>query len=172
MAPLGRGAAALRRSVPPFAETACMMIESDERNESDAAIKGSAARTEVTPPRGPRPEPTGRLGRAGVKVMFVRKPLFAVAALVAAFVNIAPVAAQTGEAVVVSYADLNLANAAGRAALDRRIAFAARQVCGQFLITELEWAEMSRACRVDVTEAVRIPGATRLAGLRVSRAAY
>lgn len=104
--------------------------------------------------------------------MFVRKSLFAAAALAAAFANIAPAAARTGGAVEVSYADLNLANPAGRAALDRRIAFAARQVCGQFLNTELKWAELSRACRADVTEAARIPGATRLASLRVSRAAY
>jgi len=108
--------------------------------------------------------------------MNLRKPLFAVAALAAAYVNtsaaISPAAAHGADGVAISYADLNLANPAGRAALDRRIAAAARQVCGQFLITELKWAEMSRACRVEVIASAQAPGAARLASLRVSRAAY
>ncbi len=108
--------------------------------------------------------------------MNVRKPLFAVAALAAAYVNtsaaISPAMAQGAEAVTISYANLNLANAAGRAVLDRRIAAAARQVCGQYLITELKWAEMSRECRVEVTASAQLPGRPQLASLRVSRAAY
>lgn len=109
-------------------------------------------------------------------VMNLRKPLFAAAALAAAYVNtsaaLSPALARGAEGVTISYADLNLANPAGRAVLDRRIAAAARQVCGQYLIGELKWAEMSRECRVEVTASAAIPGATRLASLRVSRAAF
>jgi UrcA family protein len=42
----------------------------------------------------------------------------------------APAAAETGASVAVPYADLNLTSEAGRAALDRRLARAATQVCG------------------------------------------
>ena len=108
--------------------------------------------------------------------MNLRKPLFAAAALAAAYVNtsaaLSPAAAQDADGVAVSYADLNLASPAGRAVLDRRIAAAARQVCGNYLITELKWAEMSRACRAEVTASAQLPGAAQLASLRVSRAAY
>ena len=51
----------------------------------------------------------------------------------------------------VSYADLNLASAQGRAVLDRRIAGAARNICGTFFPADLEMAvlvtgnRMSRA---------------------------
>ncbi|MEO0590428.1 MAG: UrcA family protein [Pseudomonadota bacterium] len=56
----------------------------------------------------------------------------AMAAFALALAAAAPASAQTdGEAViVVPYADLNLSNEEGRAALDRRLARAAREVCG------------------------------------------
>jgi UrcA family protein len=81
--------------------------------------------------------------------MFVRSPLVAVAAVAAAFVTtslaVSPAAAQTAE-VAVSYADLNLASPAGRAALDGRIALAARQVCAIGAGVDLKLTSQSRSC--------------------------
>lgn len=51
------------------------------------------------------------------------------AALVLAVLAPLPAMAET-RSVRVSYSDLNLASAAGKARLDRRIAFAAKQICG------------------------------------------
>lgn len=89
----------------------------------------------------------------------------------------APAAAQAVDSVTVGYADLNLANAAGRAVLDRRIAHAARQVCGQFAPIELRRNSLSRACQADAiasAEAQRsaIVFASNNANARVSRTAY
>ena len=105
--------------------------------------------------------------------------------LVAAFAAIvlntgiaaSPAAAQTVDSVTISYADLNLANAAGRAVLDRRIAQAARQVCGEFPPVELRRNSLSRACQADViasAEAQRsaVVFASNNANARVSRTAY
>ena len=78
----------------------------------------------------------------------------------------------------VSYADLNLASAAGRARLDRRIAGAARSICGNFFPAELEMAALVQTCREDAIASARIPTAVAsngravtLTGYRVSRAA-
>ena len=62
-----------------------------------------------------------------------------------------PAAAQTAPTrVAVEYGDLNLASDIGRAAFDNRIAYAARQLCGDYLHTELKWAAMSQSCQADV----------------------
>lgn len=66
--------------------------------------------------------------------MSVRNVLIAAAAFAAGFVCIAPAAARAPvERVAVSYSDLNLASAQGRATLDRRVTGAVRQVCGRFV---------------------------------------
>ena len=91
--------------------------------------------------------------------MSVRTTILAAAALVAGLVNVGvaagPALAQTGETIAVSYADLNLANQAGRAVLDQRIAAAAAQLCGAFNPLELGRAEAGRACISDTLAAVQ-----------------
>lgn len=111
--------------------------------------------------------------------MSPRKTILAAAFAVVlnAGIAAAPAAAQTVDSVTVSYADLNLGSAAGRAVLDRRIAHAARQVCGQFAPIELRRNSLSRACQADViasAEAQRsaIVFASNNANARVSRTAY
>ena len=76
----------------------------------------------------------------------------------------------------VSYADLNLASAEGRAQLDRRIAGAARSICGTYFPTDLRMFALVRDCREDAIASARIPTAVAsnavvLTGHRVSRAA-
>lgn len=80
----------------------------------------------------------------------------------------------------VSYADLNLATAQGRAQLDRRIAGAARSICGPYFPTDLRMAALVQDCREDAISSARIPTAVASAagardlnvtGYRVSRAA-
>ena len=82
--------------------------------------------------------------------MTVRNAILAAAALVAGFVNVCgavgPAVAQVPETVAVSYADLNLANRAGRAVLDQRIADAAESLCGDFDRRELGRAAAGREC--------------------------
>jgi UrcA family protein len=56
----------------------------------------------------------------------------------------APPAAQTR---IVSYADLNLASAAGRATLDRRLDRAVRAVCGRAAIKDLNAYRQVELCR-------------------------
>jgi UrcA family protein len=78
----------------------------------------------------------------------------------------------------VSYADLNLASAEGRARLDRRIAGAARSICGSYFPIDLDMFALVRECRADAIASARIPTAVAsndravvLTGHRVSRAA-
>jgi UrcA family protein len=80
----------------------------------------------------------------------------------------------------VSFADLNLASAEGRARLDRRIAGAARSICGDFFPADLETAALVKTCREDAIASTRLPAAyagdagTRdltVTGNRMSRAA-
>ncbi len=80
----------------------------------------------------------------------------------------------------VSYADLNLATAQGRAQLDRRIAGAARSICGNFFPADLEMAALVKDCREDAIGSARIPTAVAsnagardltVTGNRMSRAA-
>ena len=59
----------------------------------------------------------------------------------------------------VSYADLNLATAQGRARLNRRIAGAARSICGNFFPADLEMAALVQTCRADAIASARLPAA-------------
>ena len=112
--------------------------------------------------------------------MFVR-PILAAAAVTAALATTAlaagPVAAQTvSSSLPVAVSDLNLATSAGRQTLDGRIAYAARQLCGDYSHLELKWAAMSRSCQAEVIAATQpqrdaLVGGQRFASLRVSRAA-
>jgi UrcA family protein len=113
-------------------------------------------------------------------MMSVRSSVLAVAAVAAGLATVSfaavPAAAGQLDAVEVQYQDLNLANDAGRAALDSRISAAARQVCGDYMPTELKWREMARACQRDVIASAApqrnaLVGGQRYAALRVSRAA-
>ena len=91
--------------------------------------------------------------------MFLRSTFLAAAAIVACFVNLSlaagPAFAQTEATMVISYADLNLGNSAGRAVLERRIASAAEQLCGQFNPIELGQAEAGRACLSETIASVQ-----------------
>ena len=78
----------------------------------------------------------------------------------------------------VSYADLNLATAQGRARLDSRIAGAARSICGSFFAVDLTMAAQVRECRTDAIASARLPsayassdGTVAVTGNRMSRAA-
>ena len=80
----------------------------------------------------------------------------------------------------ISYADLNLASAEGRARLEGRVAGAARSICGSFFPADLEMASLVRTCRADAIASARLPDAfasaagTRdltVTGRRMSRAA-
>ena len=117
--------------------------------------------------------------------MFMRSiALAAIICAAAATLSAAPAAASDVTVapdtitVRVSYADLNLASAQGRARLDRRIAGAARSICGNFFPADLEMAALVQTCRADAIASARIPtavasnsGAVSLTGHRVSRAA-
>ena len=110
--------------------------------------------------------------------MSVRSSLLAAAAVAASLATLgvaaAPaVAAEATESVTVSYADLNLTNDAGRAVLDRRIASAAAQLCGDHRVLELRWANAVEACRdatIDSAQAQR-DAAVRYGTVEVSEAA-
>lgn len=119
--------------------------------------------------------------------MFVRPSILAAAVLVAGFANAGivagPALAQSPQGIEVFYGDLNLGNLAGREVLDRRIANAAAQVCGQFRNVELNWAAAVQACRTEtiaLTEpqrnaAIGLSGTVQVSDagqiVRVSRAA-
>jgi UrcA family protein len=120
-------------------------------------------------------------------MMFVRSTSLAAAAVAAGLLTLglaaAPAVAQPVETVLVSYADLDLASQIGRQRLDRRIAYAAEQVCGGYSPVELRWAAAVRACQfetiadvapqrdaaIGLRGTVRVSSADRV--LRVSRAA-
>lgn len=59
---------------------------------------------------------------------------------------------------VVATADLDLSSAAGRAALDRRLARAAAQVCGKAADIDLAGRNAVRACRVEALNEARRAG--------------
>ena len=117
--------------------------------------------------------------------MSVRSSILAAAAVAASLCNLAaaPAFAESPESILVSYADLNLANAAGRDILDRRIANAASSLCGQYTLAHVGFATAARACQAETIAAVqpqrdaamnfrgtvRVSSADRF--LRVSRAA-
>jgi UrcA family protein len=56
-------------------------------------------------------------------------------------------ASPAAETRIVTYADLDLASAAGRAVLDRRIATAVRAVCGRAAIQDLNALQQVALCR-------------------------
>lgn len=66
----------------------------------------------------------------------------------------------------VSYADLNLATAQGRARLDRRIADAARIICGSYSPADLTMSGLVRDCRDDAIASARLPAFASNAGGR------
>ncbi len=111
--------------------------------------------------------------------MSPRPFLFAVAAAAAAIGSTAAaispaLASESG--ILVPHDDLNLGSEAGLAALDRRIARAARSVCGSAYILELRFAADVAACRADVVARAQeqrdtLIGGQRYAALRVVRAA-
>jgi len=68
----------------------------------------------------------------------------------------------------ISYADLNLASAEGRARLDRRIAGAARGICGSFFPADLRMGALVHDCREGAIASARLP--TALASLAGARA--
>lgn len=111
--------------------------------------------------------------------MFVR-PILAAAAVAAALAATSlaagPAVAQSITTLPVAVSDLNLATTAGRQTLDGRIAYAARQLCGDYSHLELKWNAMSRSCQAEVIAAARpqrdaLVGGQRFASIRVSRAA-
>lgn len=89
------------------------------------------------------------------------------------------VVAPSATTVRVSYADLNLASADGRAVLDRRIAGAARQICGTAFPADLRMNALVQDCREDAIASARLPTAlaangaraVTVTGYRMSRAA-
>lgn len=112
--------------------------------------------------------------------MSVRSTLLAVAAVAAATLMtgaaVSPAMAQTPESVTVGFGDLNLANPAGREALDRRIDSAARQICGEYAPLELKMIALGRACRAEVladarAQLARVIVDDDFASIEVSRAA-
>jgi UrcA family protein len=73
-----------------------------------------------------------------------------VAAALAASALSTPAAAQAGEgSVVVSYAGLDLASAAGSARFERRLRSAARAVCGEAPLLDLTQVAQLEACKAD-----------------------
>lgn len=72
-------------------------------------------------------------------------------ALIASTAMISPTVAEAAEAVtltsIVETADLDLSSASGQRELDRRIAGAARDVCGEASNVDLEGRNAVRACR-------------------------
>lgn len=90
--------------------------------------------------------------------MSVRTSVLAAAAVAAMIANVAAVApalAQTAPSVEVFYGDLNLAGTSGRNALDRRIASAAAQLCGEARAVELTWNAAVQACRTETIASVQ-----------------
>ena len=82
--------------------------------------------------------------------MFVRLTRHAAAAVAVGYLALglaAPCAAQPVETINISFADLNLDNLAGRERLDRRIAAAASQLCGDYSLKDLGRASEVRACQ-------------------------
>lgn len=121
--------------------------------------------------------------------MSVRSIALAAAACAAATLSsVAPAPAAAADIVVaptavtvrVSFADLNLATSQGRAVLDRRIAGAARSICGSYFSTDLQMRALVEDCRDDAIASARLPAAyasnagargLTVTGYRMSRAA-
>jgi UrcA family protein len=92
--------------------------------------------------------------------MSIRHILAAAAAGVAGFtttlIAMPPAhAMETASSVRVSYDDLNLRNAAGRAALERRIEIAARAVCGSAAERDVKHLQRTRTCQEEAKSSAR-----------------
>lgn len=84
-------------------------------------------------------------------------------ALISASAFITPTVAQAPEVRIVKVADLDLGTAAGRKALDRRIARAAIDLCGTASDADLAGANEVRACRDDAVAEAQAQVERRLA---------
>jgi len=87
------------------------------------------------------------------------KPILFAAATLAAAVTASPVFARPAnvEQRIVSYADLDLSSAAGRARLDRRILAAVRDLCGEAPSFDLARRRAARECIAETRANVRLP---------------
>lgn len=87
------------------------------------------------------------------------KPILFAAATLAAAVTASPVFATpiAPEVRIVTYADLDLSSAAGRARLDRRIEAAVREVCGEASSFDLARRRAVRECVAETRANVRLP---------------
>lgn len=98
------------------------------------------------------------------------KPILFAAATLAAAVTASPVLAKpiAPETRIVAYADLDLSSVTGRARLDRRIAAAVRDVCGEASSFDLARRRAVRECVAETRANVRLPApvAASLAGTR------
>lgn len=95
-------------------------------------------------------------------------------AIAAALIAGAPALAQSDvRSMSVSYADLDISHAAGRAALERRIAGAAKTVCGFENSRELALMLAQRRCvteTIDRTQDVLMAAVEQRSTVRVARA--
>jgi UrcA family protein len=101
------------------------------------------------------------------------KTLFALAAAGAALLStglaVGPAAASDGiGGLAVRHSDLNLASPSGRAALDRRIAFAADQLCGDAWTDILVMQRLARQCQDGVIAGARPQRDALLRGERLA----
>lgn len=91
-------------------------------------------------------------------------------ALIASAATITPTVAEAFEPVtvtsIVQTADLDLATSAGQHELDRRIARAAREVCGTASNVDLEGQNAVRQCRDETIAAAESQGEQLLAAAR------
>lgn len=81
------------------------------------------------------------------------------ATLAAGFASIPVQAAPAPQVRVVSTAGYDLASPAGRERLDRRVAAAVREVCGQASSADLRGLAEIRACRIDTAARLALPAA-------------
>lgn len=77
------------------------------------------------------------------------------AAIAAALLAAVPAAADGAKSVQVSYADLNLNSADGKAVFDRRIQFAAKRVCGPAQHRDLVMMAAANRCIAATLESTR-----------------
>jgi UrcA family protein len=93
------------------------------------------------------------------------KPILIAAATLAAALTASPVLAKriAPEVRTVSYADLDLSSAAGRARLDRRIDASVRDVCGDAPSFDLARRHAVRECIAETRANVRLPTAVAVA---------
>jgi len=101
--------------------------------------------------------------------MFKPNPaLMAAAALTVASALVVPTVSQAADlaSVTISYADLDLASAAGADSLQRRINFAARVVCGYEDSRQYDVVIATNTCRSGAIEGTRPAYETALANAR------